>query len=611
MDQIVRGFVKSYLQEYEIESQGDATDFEKFANYCVFLPNQISEEPFDVERVHTGKSSDTGLDGIGILVNNVLVNNEDEVDQEAGRGRTLDIRFLFLQAKTEREFNSNVIARTIDAVKDFFADFHDQTPLYQRNSHIDEKAKLAKFLLEKYHKNIRERPNCQIYYITNSRKATTARLDNQIKTRINRLKGELTFLNDASFMAWGCDEIERLYRRTKLQVDVTVNLEDVIELSNSISGVGQAYMATIKFTEFKKLIIDEDSNLRAFIFYDNIRGFLGEKNQVNQDIRKTIDSEKFNRFSILNNGITIIAKEIKPEKLKRYRLVDYQIVNGCQTSYVLYYCRDLPSVNDIFIPVKLIETNEDEIRNEIIKATNYQTEVPKELLLALSEFPKRLESYYEISQGNDTRRLYYERRPGQYHANDSIIKKRVVGIGNQIKTFAAMFLDEPHSVRYKKDLIDKIGKDIFVDKHHPIPYYTSSCAYYELEKLFSRKSLPVYEKVNIRYHILMIVKYLAGGQSCPKCSDQKTIEKYCHNILEVLRDEEKCKTYFEQARTKVMDLAYKYTNSQTIDYRSLFKKVDFTDFILTHLNFTNNNLSFKRQKNISNKNPRIPGLNID
>lgn len=94
MDQSINGLMKAYLKDYEIDSKGDATDFEKFANYCVFSARQPYQS-FNVDEVHTGKPGDTGIDGIGILVNNVLVNSEEEIEEEAGnRGRTLNVTFV-------------------------------------------------------------------------------------------------------------------------------------------------------------------------------------------------------------------------------------------------------------------------------------------------------------------------------------------------------------------------------------------------------------------------------------------------------------------------------------------------------------------------------------
>ena len=62
---------------------------------------------------------------------------------------------------------------------------------------------------------------------------------------------------------------------------------------------------------------------------------------------------------------------------------DYQIVNGCQTSFVLHECRD--SLNErVMVPVRLIATQDDGVKNAIIKATNRQTLVTREQLLPIA-----------------------------------------------------------------------------------------------------------------------------------------------------------------------------------------------------------------------------------
>src|SRR5690606_12983936 len=121
----------------------------------------------------------------------------------------------------------------------------------------------------------------------------------------------------------------------------------------------------------------------------------------------------------------------------------YQIVNGCQTSHVIYYNLEKIDTKKVAIPVKIIVTADDSITNELIKATNNQTKVEREELLALSDFQKRLEEFYNTFT-KKSQRLYYERRSDQYAYNNDIEKVRIVNIRNQIKSFSAMFLNLPH-----------------------------------------------------------------------------------------------------------------------------------------------------------------------
>ena len=107
-------------------------------------------------------------------------------------------------------------------------------------------------------------------------------------------------------------------------------------------------------------------------FEDNVRDFQGY-NTVNKEIKETIcNANDQNRFALLNNGITIIAKSIRVTG-DTVELFDYQIVNGCQTSYVLY--DNSSSINsESYIVLKLVEVSDEIISDRVIFTTNRQTE---------------------------------------------------------------------------------------------------------------------------------------------------------------------------------------------------------------------------------------------
>ena len=62
---------------------------------------------------------------------------------------------------------------------------------------------------------------------------------------------------------------------------------------------------------FLSLVSNEDGVIKS-ILYDNIRDFQGE-NDINREIAATLSSSDSDKFVILNNGITIICKELRNE----------------------------------------------------------------------------------------------------------------------------------------------------------------------------------------------------------------------------------------------------------------------------------------------------------
>jgi hypothetical protein len=129
--------------------------------------------------------------------------------------------------------------------------------------------------------------------------------------------------------------------------------------------------------------------------------------------------------------------------------------------------------------------------------------------------------------------LYYERRSKQYNSVTGIEKVRIITKPQQIRAFAAMFLDDPHRAsRYYADLRAQVGDRIFNEQHKLEPYYTAAYAYYKLEYLFRNGLLPVYYKP-ARYPLLMALRYIVGGPEMPSLTANR-IQAYCNKICEAL-----------------------------------------------------------------------------
>src|SRR5262249_22122313 len=155
-----------------------------------------------------------------------------------------------------------------------------------------------------------------------------------------------------------------------------------------------------------------------------------EYTPVNDDIRETLASEARSRFVLMNNGITIIARTIKQAN-HRFTIEDFQIVNGCQTSHVVFNEEGLD--DSVCIPLRLIQTRDEKVIESIIHATNNQSPLRPEQLYALMTFSRKLEEYFQTYEMPHT--LYYERRDGQYDRL-GLEKTRIVAPANVIRAYA-------------------------------------------------------------------------------------------------------------------------------------------------------------------------------
>ena len=388
--------------------------------------------------------------------------------------------------------------------------------------------------------------------------------DQSVISRIEGVKSDLmneNLFSQVDFVPVDVDYLQRLYKATIDKIEVEIDFPDRITLPE-MDKIKEAYLGILPASQFLSLISNEDGIIKS-ILYDNVRDFQGENNDVNAEIAETINGVEADKFVVLNNGITIICKELRNIGRSRFLLGDYQIVNGCQTSHILYYNRE--NVSDkIYVSVKIISTTDEDTVNRIVKATNRQTEVSNEQLMALNDFNKKLETYYQTYSGSQ--RLYYERRSKQYASSSEVEKVRIVTIPTQIKAFASMFFDKPHlASRYYGRLVQD-SDELFSNNHILLSYYISAYALYKVEYLIRNKQID--QSYNrYRFHIIMLIKYLVLGNSAQPPLNSHSMERLCQSIQNVLNDQEKLLSYVFRAceiiNSQVDDVA-NTENSKTL-----------------------------------------------
>lgn len=364
MDRITKSLVDDFIINQGITSISESTDFEKFSNYSILSSEY--QKSFDIDFVTVGEGNDTGLDGIAIIVNGVLIEDSDEIDDLLEKNGYLEVEYVFIQSKTSSSFDSGEIGKFLYGVKDFFA----EVPTLVRNQDIQDYAELSDHLMTKA-PNFRNNPSIKLYYVTTGIWTN----DQNLSAVFNNGKQELEQLNlfeTVSPFPFGTAEIVRTYRKSKEAVSTTFEFSSRITLP-SIEGVTQAYIGMIPYSEFKKIIVDENDRIQN-VFEDNVRDFQGDTNDVNKGIVKTINSESADLFGVLNNGVTIVTTTLGNTG-DSFTIKDYQIVNGCQTSNVIYNNRESTNIDNIYIPIKIIATENEDVKNQVTFATNSQTQI--------------------------------------------------------------------------------------------------------------------------------------------------------------------------------------------------------------------------------------------
>lgn len=562
VDPITKKFLGEFCNSFELGNMDQIKVFEHFCNYCcVNKENGIVD--IRLNDMSTGENAQ-GIDGIAIIVNHKLVTSVSEIEFQILNNRSLDVKFVFIQAKTSSSFDNALMLNFMNFVKVFFSNDISEF----NTSEIMNFFEMKEYIYEHAECMIEANPQLAMYYVTTGKWVEDRTLKKLVERYETELK-ELNIFSDIKFVPCGATEIQSLYRNTKNVLSTKFKFEKCVVMFGDEDSDSIGYSGVIPFKEYRKIIINDSDSLKP-VFDDNIRDFLGNRNSVNKAILSTLQNLDINSFCMLNNGITIIAKKVSLTGTTAV-LTDYQIVNGCQTSHILYENRNLDNIDELLIPIKVIGTKDETTRNSITKATNSQTSIKPEQLEALSDFQKNLETYYTTY--DEAQRLYYERRTGQYRL-ESIPKTKIVNIPQQIKSVSAMFLDNPHGVSGNYGaIVKKVGGKIFRANDKPILYYTSSLTQYKIEKLISENIIDKqYNKC--RYHAMMLFRIYVSGKKVPRFN-ANTMESYCQKIIDILQDDSRYPIIF----CKIVDFIIEQENIDFND-RKTFERKETTDYLL-------------------------------
>jgi cold shock CspA family protein len=564
MDTILQGYLDDFRDDFSFDKEENSKLFEHFVNYC--LIKKIDPDRVAIESVNVGGRNNPGIDGMAIIVNDHVVITKEQVDYFLEILGRLEVEFIFIQSKTTESFEMKEIGSFLTCVNEYF----NKSTTMKFEEDLINLIEVKDYIYTKSIKFERN-PSVKIFYATCGKYQEDKNVLSTVNYQIDNIKKKDIF-SDVAFHPVDRDNIKKTYREIKNTITREINFEK-FTIFPPIANVQESFIGILPGKEFIKLIIDDNDEILRNIFYDNVRDFQGF-NSVNNDIKKTIEENNNNdKFSLCNNGVTIVARKLNKVGYK-FIISDYQIVNGCQTSHVLYYLKNKISEN-IFIPIKLIITDNYEVTASIVKATNRQTEVKSEAFEILSPFHKKLEEFYEAMDKKNKTRIFYERRSHQYDSL-RISRSNIITISNQISSFVSMFLLEPHTAyqRYYGELLKMYKSRIFLDEHSAYPYFISGLYLSAIEKMFQNGELPSKYK-RFKYHIIMIARKHLCQNTIPPFNSHE-IEKNSELMLTTIFDRKRFFKIIENIMVKIGELLNKHCNN----LRNLHSLSTFTDELL-------------------------------
>ncbi len=559
MNPVIRAQLKEFAQGNDTGGYPEDKQFEIYSIFSVM--NGLLGENINAQEVHLD-GDEFGVDGIAIVIQGELVRNRQEAAEKLEAIKNPLIEFMFFQGKTSTSYDYGDISKFFDAVSGFF-----NGDLAGESDAVDDLFGAMEAVYESVGKR---NPKISCYYITTGNYEEPSRIEKLRGSFRTQLEEKNIFdVGTITIEMVGARDLQQWYRAATSSVEVEIDFpRNVVMPSNK--NVEEAYIGYVDAQNLLKLFITSDGDGRVVginraVFFDNIRDY-DPKSKINQSIKDSVRRGGGGEFVFRNNGITVVSKSIDRTG-DRFRLEDFQIVNGCQTSNVIFeliYGDDkLAEASDlagaIHVPFRLIGSKDDDFVSSIIVGTNKQNPVRDEQFWALRPFMKSFEEYCRSIDPEDV--IYFERRDNQYRKQD-IERTRVIQPSVLMKAVAACLLFQPQrAARDYRGILAEYKDKIFLDDHDVRIYHAVAYLYYKTEFLWRNQRIDNKSKTLKFYILAGIGLQLTEGRDVFSMKKNKMVG-IAETMLKLCKDEEKLKAEVLRM-TKIIDGRLKKAGAST------------------------------------------------
>lgn len=522
MHLVIQSHLNDYRSQYQSQKKDD-TLLEAFVNYSIlrqFTGDNI--EPDDL--IFDG--DDPGIDGVFIIADDTLITTLDDLRSFfEKRHKDVPVSIVFTQVKSSENWKKSEINNFHVGVIDFL----NKKPKLPLSESLLESHEIF-FELFRYIGKISDgRPRVYSYYSTTGREPIEKEIISA-KDIIAQSLEETGFFSMVQSHLLDRDRLTKLWLSAGGAVEARIQTIGVAAFP-ATPGMEASYVATVAAKDLiSNILCDDSGKLRQRIFDENVRDYIGSDNEVNLEIAKTLnDPEKQMRFGVMNNGVTIVSPDVRVQGVEIF-LKDFQIINGCQTSNVLFENRG--AIGDqTNLMIKVVHAKEPLFIEDIVKSTNRQSKVQDEQFLATIDAIKAIERYFASRQEPEDQKIYFERRKNQYFGR-GIPAIRIFDVKHLARCVGAMFLDRPDlSSRYPNRLTGEMQEAVFSAQYIEEIYHTAAFAYYRIFLLFSNQKLEQ-KYSNLKWHLLMALKtYFADGKV--QLNDRR-VRKLCDDIYKLV-----------------------------------------------------------------------------
>ena len=470
-----------------------ALEISKADYFEIFCAEQATKDyELSYEEIEAGivdGEHDGGIDSFFTFVDGECIG--EEVNFSLPK-KSPDLEVVIIQSKSTSGFAETPIDKLISSLRLLLSLDQDLKELKQYNAEVRSRADIFR---RSYKKLASKFPTLKIKIIYACPKST-GDIHSNTQAKSEQLVQIVKGLFDEAvvkFEFWGAKELLALARKKPTQT-FELNFEQSLNGSNG-------YVALVKLRNFFEFLLGGGTEIRSDLFEANVRDYQGST-EVNEEISNTLKSGGADEFWWFNNGVTVLASRASSGG-STITIENPQIVNGLQTSSEIgRYFSTIDRDDSRSVMVKVVASENEEVRDKIIKATNSQNTVPLASLRATDKIQRDIEHHLKANG------FFYDRRKN-FYKNDGKPAGKIISISLMAQAVMTLFRGEPDNARARPSSLikdDSVYSSIFSESYALDAYLVAASTIRAIElKLKETPGLVARDRNNIRFYVLLWV----------------------------------------------------------------------------------------------------------
>ena len=509
------------------DNYSSISDYFEFFSASQILKNQgLSDD--EVDNGIVGKGLDGGCDSIYLFLNNLLIT--PDVVEHISAPKDSILEMIIIQSKKTTSFGEDAVMKW-KTISGNLLDLSKTTTDFTARYNADVLEAFTTFR-DTYTRLITSRVKLKFkfYYAT-----LASELHPNVIQQAEELKDTIKGLFPNAVVEVIFVDSDALFDMYNAVIENRVNLKfaDI-----PISPNQKNYIALVDLKSYFNFIVNDEGDVRKSFFDSNVRDYQG-KNNVNSSISETLHRADDNDFWWLNNGVTVLASEATLVNNRELQIVNPEIVNGLQTSMEIYNYfsenREALESEKRSILLRIIVPDNEESRDQIIFATNNQTNIPKATLRVTDPIHLQIEMYFK------SRGLFYDRRKN-YYKNQGRKPAEIVGVSFLAQCLITIFLKKPDYARARPSTLlndEKTYNELYEKNNDLEVFYRVALLGKKIQRnVRSGSDYSSAEKSDILYYVLyaVIADVLGKKNITPADIKNLDIDSITDTLIEDIRN---------------------------------------------------------------------------